>query len=339
MPQEATQFRNKAAGYNPSHVRGLSILGNTGTSKGGQSFQFDICTGDAAGNYPDLASGSASNLILVYPGDIPSGMRCYVTNFAVTNNNGTVGSVAWAGGIGIELIDDSGSVIVAVPLINLDGGDAIVFPFSETIIGAPALTVNAASTALIVNFAAATFIAKATNSLVGAYVTCTAVAGASTAANLGQTRRITDHGTASLTFATAWPVIPADNDTFTVWSHQTKATTNATTVTAADVTALTTSTMIDQFITTLTGTGPDQTRRVTANTASAMTTGTFATAPDTTTTFSLANSPVPQGSTDFGNVIGVLPAAGVGLGLQVAIVGAMSAGTPLRIRIQGFFAF
>ena len=55
MPTEATQFRNKAASYNPELVRGLSILPNSGTSKGGQAYRFDVCTGDANGNYPDVA--------------------------------------------------------------------------------------------------------------------------------------------------------------------------------------------------------------------------------------------------------------------------------------------
>lgn len=338
MPSTRTEVvRGTIGRYVSKIVRGGRVFTEGAYIENNDAMEFNVLTGrtgtPSAASVADITYNQAANVTLiaangVTAGGCPHGTRPYVTGITLSVN----GATAWTTGTSVNIQDTAGNIIAGFPLSSLGAYAQYAFPSPNLVTPLSVTVTGSSSTTTVVNVASTPFVAKATNSLVGAYVT--GISG--TAANIGFTRQITDHNTTSFTVGTAWNAVPAASDVFYVWSHQGVATMNATTVTAND--SLTTSTMVGKSVQLLTGTGLGQARYVTANTNSAMTVGTLATAGDTTTTFSINSNADMGGAFDFQNTIGLLPCTAVNAGIVVALVGTFGAGSPIRVGIEGFFA-
>lgn len=317
----------------PSKVGGQISL-NLGTPDATQPMGalFYKCTDSAyspnGSNIPDVLFNQASDVTLLGVGDVSTSLRTVVSRFDYS----VTGATAWTTGTSLNIKYSDGQILVGIPLVGLGANMRGSFPWGDVQYVPNTVTVTGgASTTTVVNLASTPFVAKATCSLVGAYVMCAS----GTAANVGRVRQITDHNTTSFTVGDAFPAAPAASDTFYVYSHQAVATTNATTLTANDT--LVTSTLVGYYTYTVSGTGLGQGRQISANTGSALTVGTMATAPDTSTAFMICNQPNANGVMDFGQIAGHRRFMVAGSTLVATLVGSFGAGSPVRLYIQGYY--
>jgi hypothetical protein len=338
MPIPSFLFRNTEVPIALRQAQGLPSL-TEATLPGDGNFglkasAYAVC-GTGTTGVPDLLYTSTSQILLPNY-KIPPGMRFYPTRLDLYVSGGT----AWTTGVGVEFAGTLGSKVAGFPLAALTGYASYSFPGTTQVYGFTTTATGSSSTTTKTNVSD-TYVAKATASLVGTYVTSTGpTTSTSGAANIGQTRRITDHDTGSFTVDTAWLAAASASDTFIMWGLQGKATMGATTVTPNQTGSFGTSAAIDLYVSTLSGTGPGQNRRISANTsASVFTTDTFATAPDTSTIFSVTNSPNFNGCFDFYSCTGHQPVMQPNEGLNLNVVGTMGAGSPIRAYVEGFYAF
>jgi hypothetical protein len=332
MSVPASTFKNRSIPMELRYTNGLPTQILSNQSNGGDfglrpAAYFTACTGNVF--LADVAYNQSSPTVLVPASAVPSNMRCYLTRVDVD----VQGKTPWAGGVYAMIQDTNGSPGIYLPTASLVGLAGYTFPDSDAEVPILATASAYNSSTGVITLPASTLINAAySNNCVATVVGGTGI---------GQSCLIGSNTTTTITPAlgAAAFLVPLDNTSvIAVWYWA--ATTCSTTVETFSNAAFTVNALDNGFsVVDVAGATPGKNRPIASNTSTAATVAyAFNTSPTVGDLFEISNNPTRLGGLDL-CVADKWAAFQPNAGVQVALGGTFTQGSPLRIYVEGFFAY
>jgi len=345
MPISGTQFKNKELGLPGQYSFGLMNLIEDSGSQGGNfglrpAGYFSICTGATGGTNTALLadiSSTPGTTVLLPSSACPYNMRPYITRCDVDVH----GPTSWTGGISVTIQDTNSAPLVYFPVCSLKGLSAYTFPDSDTEIPIVVTATGPAAANGTVTFGATSFV----NSAYSNNCIATIIADSANPTFVGQSELIASNGTTSIVPArgsSAWPQGVSSTSVFAIWywSVTTSSASSPGVASQQGAASPLTANALGQGYNGIivAGTAVGENRSIQSNTTSAYTVPyNYNTAPAVGDLVHFSNEQNLFGALDL-CVGDKWAAAALNTGIQVTVATGMSAGSPLRIYLEGFFA-
>jgi hypothetical protein len=334
MPGEGTQVLNKLKTFVPLTPKGRMVIPETtGSNSNPLAGGFQGVTGSTllGTNIADVIYNQAAAVAIEPAQGCPSNTLPYLQRLELSVNGNTAWASASAGVPGIGIEDTLGNPFAFFPLLALTPSSSKRFPTNQTILSQNSAVVSYVAATGVITFAANTF---TTTTLAG--VPAKVVAGT----GIGQTFFIASNTGTTLTPALGTFPVALDNTSVVAIYYYAASAATATTISCTKLAAWPTVVPLNNgfYVVIVAGTGIGQVRPVVSNTATAITVATWDTTPDTTSIFCVTDSPSLWGSVDLG-IASQSAIAGLNQGVQAAVIGTMSAGSPVRLSYEGYWAY
>jgi hypothetical protein len=335
MPISSTLFKNKELPLQAQYSFGLMNLneqsyasagsGNFGLRAAGY---FAICTGTTL--LPDIAS-TPGTTVLMPASACPLNLRPYVTRCDIDVR----GPTAWTGGASAMIQDTNSAPLLFLPANCLRGLSCYTFPDSDTEIPITASVSSYVASTGVVTLGSSALISGAYSS------NCVATVIAGT--GIGQSELIASNTATTFTPARgagAWPAGLDSTSVVAVWYWAATGTPTTTTVPFSNASFATNALDNGYNLISVSGNSVGAIRPISANTS---------TTPTVAYAYNSGDTPVAGDLIQISNesnLLGALDlcvgdkwaAAAPNTGIQVAVASGMSAGSSLRIYLEGFFA-
>lgn len=338
MPAESTYFRKKEIGFNPTYVGGQNQVPETTTQREygnvRSGAQFAITTGDKYGFIPDVVYNQSSNVVLIPDADVPYGMRCHITSASFE----VLGQTAWTGGTSVVLTDGTGAPQIFLPTTALVPLATYLFPDSDQ-----SVPIIITASSYVASTGVVTF---PSTSLVSTSYVNNAVATVIAGTGMGQSEIIASNTATTITpvrGASAWPQ-GLDNTSVFAISYWAATAGSTTTITLANqegsATPLTVNALDNNYnAVVVAGTAVGGNRVILLNSTSVVTVANaYNTAPAAGSLIHISNEPNLRGALDL-SVGQQWNSMSANSGLQVAVNGTFTAGSNIRVSVQGYFGF
>ena len=319
---ESTRVKDKLIGYAPKFVGGLPVsFPNLDLA------EFRVVTGSPTGavqsgqaqySVADMAYTNAT-LSLIPDYAVPTGYRCYVSNFTLN----VLANTAWTGGTWLSLQDGAGFPVAHVPLAALNAGAKINLSVSQLLFPyAPTVSSYAATTG-VMTFASSTFV-----NLLMKDSPFQVIAGT----GIGQTGIVKSNTTTTITPVTILGTA-LDNTSVVAFHYVPLTGATSTVLTNSHAAWPTTVDLRGNFVVVLAGTGVGQTAQIVSNTATAITVAAMVTTLDATSIIMITSNPELMGSVELGFNQACLTQS---KGLQMVAGGTFTTAGTARIAVDGF---
>jgi hypothetical protein len=334
MPVTANLFKNKEIPVALQYSYGLMNLTEDSAANGAGNFglrpaaYFSVCTGNTL--LPDITFTPATTTLLPAAA-CPYNLRPYITRCDVDVR----GSTAWTGGAYACIQDTNSAPMVYLPANCLRGLACYTFPDSDTEIPIVANVSSYVSATGVVTLASSALV----NNVYSNNSVATVIGGT----GIGQSEIIASNTATTITparGASAWPAGLDNTSVMAIWYWAATGSPTTTTVPFSNA-AFTTNQLDNGYnLVSVAGTSLGAVRPIISNSS---------TTPTVAYAYNSGDTPVAGDLvqiTNENNLLGALDlsvgdkwaAAAQNTGIQVTVASGMSAGSSLRIYLEGFFA-